>query len=75
MGCEERKPVVGVSDQVISKQACSATENSKILPGASLDMMLYDKRITKALNRLPLKERYDQSLQYLPLRHNILHIL
>ena len=55
MGLNVRKPVFGVSDQVMRKQACTATETSykiEILLVASLDMILSNKRITKALNRL-----------------------
>ena len=40
LGCDLRKPVFGVSDQVIPKPACSATEtsqNSEILLVASFD--------------------------------------
>ena len=50
-----RKPVFGVSDQVILKPACSATENSKtfeMLCVASLDMIVSIELITKALIRL-----------------------
>ena len=54
MGLNARKPVFGVSDQVMLKQACSATETSykiEILRLASLDMILSNKQITKALIR------------------------
>ena len=50
-----RKPVLGVSDKVRFKPACSATETSlknESLLVASLDMVLYKTRITKALIRL-----------------------
>ena len=54
MGLVSRKPLGG-SDQVILKQAFSATETSKKTETsleASLDMILSNKRITKALIRL-----------------------
>ena len=45
---------LGFSDQVMLKQACSATVTSykiEILPVASLDTILSNKQITKALIR------------------------
>ena len=55
MGSDTRKPVLGISNQAIPKPACSATEpgyNSGISFVASLDMLLSNKLITKALIRL-----------------------
>ena len=55
MGGDERKPVFWVSYQVIPKKACSSTEtsqNSEILLVASFDIVLSNKRMTKALIRL-----------------------
>ena len=55
MDLDVRKPVLGDSDQVIHKPACSATETSyktEILLVASLDMIFSIKRITTALIRL-----------------------
>ena len=55
MGLDARKPVFGVFDQVMLKPSLSATEtNYKIenLHVASLDMILSNKQITKALIRL-----------------------
>ena len=55
LGCDARKPVFRVPDKVNFKPACSATETSykiKILLVASLNMILSNKRITKALIRL-----------------------
>ena len=55
MGHDARKPVFGVSDKVSFKPFSSATKTSKkfeILLVASLDMILYNKRITKALIRM-----------------------
>ena len=55
MGLVVTKLVFGVSDKVRFKQVCSATETSwkiEILLVASLDMILSNKRITKALIRL-----------------------
>ena len=49
------KPVFGVSDQVMLKEACSAAETSRkseILIVTSVDMMLSNKQITNALIRL-----------------------
>ena len=49
-----RKPVFGVSDKTRLKPVSSATEtryNSEISLVASLDMILFNKRITKALIR------------------------
>ena len=48
-----RKPVFGVSNELIFKPACSATEaralKIEISLVASLDMILFNRRITKAL--------------------------
>ena len=55
LGLVATKPVLGVSDKVRFKPACPATEDSEkneILLVASLDMVLYKTRITKALIRL-----------------------
>ena len=55
LGLVPRKPVFGVSDQVILKPSCSATEkrwNIEFLLVASLDRILSNKRITNALIRL-----------------------
>ena len=55
MGCDARKPVFGVSDKLRCKPACPATETSKkieISLVASLDMILSNKGITKALTSL-----------------------
>ena len=55
MGSEAKKPVFGVSDNVIPKPTSSATETiykSEILHVASFDMILSNKLITKALIRL-----------------------
>ena len=52
MSLNATKPVFGVSDKARLKPACSATENSyklEISPVASLDMILFKKRIIKAL--------------------------
>ena len=52
MGLVSRKPVFGVSDKASFKLVSSATETSQkieISLVASLDMILLDKRITKAL--------------------------
>ena len=50
-----RTAVLKVSDEVIPKPACSVTEtskNSETSLVASCDMILFNKRITKALIRL-----------------------
>ena len=55
LGCVATKPVLGFTDNVIYKPACSATETSKKIDlslVASLDMKLSIKRIIKALIRL-----------------------
>ena len=55
MGLQVRKPVFRVSDEVRFKPACSSTEISykiEISLIASLDMILSDKQIKKALIRL-----------------------
>ena len=55
MGLDVRKPVFGVSDKVWFNPVCSATETSKKIESllvASLDMILCNKRVTKALIRL-----------------------
>ena len=55
MGLVARKPVVGVSDKMRLKPVSTATETSlkiEISLVASLDMVLSQKRITKALIRL-----------------------
>ena len=55
MGLVMRKPVFGVSNGVRFKPVSWASETSKkieILPVASLDIILSNKRITKALIRL-----------------------
>ena len=55
MDLDATNPVFGVSDQVIPKPACSATEtseNGKLSLVASLDMILSKEQITKALIRL-----------------------
>ena len=55
MGLIATKPVFGVSDKVRFKPACSATETSykiEVSLVASLDILLSNKRITKALIRL-----------------------
>ena len=55
IGLVARKPVFGVSDKATLKPVCSATETSykvEISPVASLDMILFKKRITKKLIRL-----------------------
>ena len=55
MGRDARKPVFGVSDKVRFKPACSGTGTRlkiEISPVASLHMILYKRRITKALIRL-----------------------
>ena len=52
MGLDATKPVFGVSEKLRLKPVSSATENSyklKIALVASLDMILSNKRITKAL--------------------------
>ena len=52
MGLDATKPVFGVSDKVRLKPVSSATEanwNIEILHEASLDIIIYNKRITKAL--------------------------
>ena len=52
MGRDTTKPVFGVSDKARFKAVSSATETSlknEILLVASLDMILYKKRITKAM--------------------------
>ena len=52
MGLVARKPVFRVSDKVIFKPVSSITEISKKIEisfGASLDIILSKKRITKAL--------------------------
>ena len=54
-GLVARKPVFGVSDEVILKPVCSATETSKkieISLVGSLDIILSKKRIAKALIKL-----------------------
>ena len=48
MGCDARKIVFGVSDEVRFKPACSA----EILLVTSQDMILSNKQITKVLIRL-----------------------
>ena len=55
MGLDPTIPIVGVSEKARLKPVSSATETSKkieILLVASLDMILSNKRITKALIRL-----------------------
>ena len=55
LGLVARKPVFGVSDNASFKPVSSASETSwkiEISLVISLDMMLFDKRITKALIRL-----------------------
>ena len=55
MGLIARKPVLGVSVKASFKPVSSATETSEkieILPVARLNMVLFKKRITKALIRL-----------------------
>ena len=55
MGFVARKPVFGVSDKVRLKSVSLGTETSQkieILLVASLDMILSNERITKALIRL-----------------------
>ena len=55
LGLVARKSVFGISEKVRFKPACSATESSykyEISLVASLDMILSNKRITKALIRL-----------------------
>ena len=55
LGRSAKNPVFGVSDKVRFKPACSATETSfkiEISLVSSLDMILSNKRITKALIRL-----------------------
>ena len=55
MGPDVTKHVFGVSDKMILKPVSSATETSlkiEILPVASLDMILFNKQITKVLIRL-----------------------
>ena len=55
MGLAARKPVFGVSDKSSLKPACLVTETSlkiEISLEASLDMILFIKRITKVLIRL-----------------------
>ena len=55
MGLDARKPVFGVSYKARLKPVSSATEtrqNSEISVVASLDVILFNKRITKALIRL-----------------------
>ena len=54
MCCDVRKPVLGVSDEVSFKLACSATETSlkiEIPLIVSLDMIISNKQITEALIR------------------------
>ena len=56
MGLAVTKSVFRVFDQVIPKPACSATETSckfEISTEAKLDLILYKKRMTKVLIRLP----------------------
>ena len=60
MGRDVKKPVSGVSNRVIFKLACSATETSlkiEISLISSLDMILYNKPITKGLIRLCIMRR------------------
>ena len=55
LGTVARKPVFGVSDKASFKPVSSATETSwkiEISPVASFHMILFKKRITKALIRL-----------------------
>ena len=55
MGLDATKPICGVFDKVRFNAACSATETSlkiEILLLASLDIILSNKQITKALIRL-----------------------
>ena len=55
MGCVTTKPVFGVSNKVIIKLACSATESSRnieIWHVECLDIILSVNRTTKALIRL-----------------------
>ena len=52
MGSNARKPVFGVSDKVVFRPACPATETSykiEISFVASLDIIFAHNRITKAL--------------------------
>ena len=55
LGLGVKKPVFGISDKVRLKPVSSATQTSyeiEILPAASLDMILFNKGITKALIKL-----------------------
>ena len=55
MGLVATKPIIGVSDKVKFKPVFSAAETSEkieISPVSSLDMILSNKRITKALTSL-----------------------
>ena len=55
MGLDVRKPVIGVSNQVITYPACSATETTEkmeILLASHFDMILSKRQMTKALIRV-----------------------
>ena len=67
MGLVAIEPVFGVSEYVISKPACSATETSQSVESslvASLEMILSDKGITKVLIRLPECAGWSVSLLF-----------
>ena len=68
------KPVFGVSEKVVFKPACSATETSqkiKISLVASLDIILSDKPITKALIRLCRCAGWSAPLLFANLRRQV----
>ena len=68
MDLDATKPAFGVSDEVIQKPACSATEtgykNSELSLAASLDMLLSNKRITNVLIRLHLRAGWTAPLLF-----------
>ena len=67
MGREERKHVLFFFDKVRLKPACSAAETSEKLEislVASLDMILFNKRIKKVLIRLHMCAGWSAALLF-----------
>ena len=68
------KPVFGVSDNARLKPVSSATETSKIVEislEASLDIRLFNKRMTKALIRLRVCASWSAPLLFATLRRQV----
>ena len=66
MGRDARKPVFGVSDMARLKQPAQPQRlaRNEISLVSSLDMILYNKRITKALISLSVCEGWSASLLF-----------